>query len=67
MPDTLVRKRSAKLQEYERMCKSDPRSASEGTRVQKVKIIKFPSQSKASVLRLERAADGRASETVRLG
>ncbi len=32
MPDTLVRKRSAKLQEYERMFKSDPRSASEGTR-----------------------------------
>ena len=33
MPDTLVRKRSAKLQEYERMFKSDPRGASEGTRV----------------------------------
>jgi len=33
MPDTLVRKRSAKLQEYERMFKSDPRSASEAKQV----------------------------------
>lgn len=30
MPDTLVRKRSAKLQDYERMLKSDPRGANEG-------------------------------------
>jgi hypothetical protein len=67
MPDTLVRKRSAKLQEYERMSKSDPRSASEGTRVRKAKIKKMISKSEASVLCLERAADGRASKIVRLG
>ena len=46
MPDTLVRKRSAKLQEYERMFKSDPRSASEGTRVQKAKIKKWYPKAK---------------------